>query len=146
MYVPSSESLMAALSASKADLNGTGRIEVPAKLLKLLLQIALATTEFDEQGYLQQNPDVGDAIKRGDVESAHMHYIGYGYFEGRQGGGPLVDESWYVQKYPDVGSAVRDGKIKSAAQHFHMVGAVEGRSPNGDQEDSAAQWKKALRA
>src|SRR5438876_252676 len=146
MYVPSADSLMAALNASRSDLNGNGRIEVPAPLLKLLLQIALATTEFDEQGYLSHNPDVAKAIARGEIESAHMHYIGYGYFEGRQGGGPAVDENWYLQKYPDVSNAVREGRIKSAAQHFHLTGAVEGRSPNADQEDNASQWKKAFRA
>jgi hypothetical protein len=145
MYVPSADSLMAALNASRADLNGNGRVEVPARLLKLLLQIALATTEFDEQGFLSHNPDVAKAIGRGEVESAHMHFIGYGYFEGRQGSGPVVDEDWYLQQYPDVGSAVREGRIISAAQHFHLVGGAEGRSPNPEQIDAAQQWKMALK-
>jgi hypothetical protein len=144
MFVPSADSLMAALNASRAELNGDGRIEVPAPLLKLLLQIALATAEFDEQRYLNNNSDVANAIARGEIESAYMHYIGYGYFEGRQGGGPVVDENWYLQKYSDVANAIRDGRIKSAAQHFHLVGGAEGRSPNTEHEDNAAQWKKAI--
>src|SRR5438552_3476325 len=144
MYVPSADSLMAALNASRADLNGNGRVEVPARLLKLLLQIALATTEFDEQGYVNQNPDVANAITHGEIESAHMHYIGYGYFEGRQGGGPVVDSTWYLGKYPDVAAAVRDGLVRSAEAHFDAIGGGEGRSPAPDYETEAEQWKKAL--
>jgi hypothetical protein len=145
MYVPSADSLMAALNASRADLNGDGRIAVPAPLLKLLLQIALAAADFDEKRYLALNPDVAGAIARGEIESAHMHYIGYGYFEGRQGGGPAVIESWYLQRYPDVASAVREKTIASARDHFHAVGAGEGRSPSAEHEEDAQQWKRALR-
>jgi hypothetical protein len=145
MYVPSADSLMAALNASRADLNGSGRITVPAALLKLLLQIALATTEFNEQGYLDQNPDVAKAVAHGEIESAHMHYIGFGYFEGRQGGGPKVDHGWYLRNYPDVGHAVRDGRVKSAEAHFNSIGGGEGRSPAAEYEAEAAQWKKACK-
>jgi hypothetical protein len=145
MFVPSADSLMAALNASRADLKGNGRIEVPAPLLKLLLQIALAATEFDEQSYLNQNPDVAKAIGRGEIESAHMHYIGYGYFEGRLGTGPVVDVDWYLAAYPDVAAAVREGRVKSAESHFNSIGGGEGRCPAADYETEAAQWKKALR-
>lgn len=145
MFLPSADSLMTALDASKADLNGNGRIEVPARLLRLLLQITLVTTEFDEQGYLSQNPDVAEALKRGEVESAQMHYIGFGYFEGRQGGGPTVDSEWYLVKYPDVAAAVREGRVRSAEAHFHSIGGGEGRSPNAEHQDDAVQWKEALK-
>jgi hypothetical protein len=146
MFVPSIESLSNKLNVDRSLLDGGGTVQVPAALFKLLLQIALAAAEFDEEGYLKENPDVGKALERGDVESAHMHYIGFGYFEGRQGGGPEVDEKWYLQKYPDVANGVRNSQIKSAAQHFYRIGAAEGRSPNPEQEDSAVQWKKALRS
>lgn len=145
MFVPSAESLTNALNASKSSLDGNGSMEVPAKFLKLLLQIALAASDFDEEGYLKKNPDVGKAIDRGEVESARVHYIGYGYFEGRQGAGPEVDEKWYLQNYPDVAAAVRERKISSAKDHFHAVGAGEGRSPNSNLQDDAQQWKGALK-
>ena len=122
-----------------------GTVEIPVSLLKLLLQIALAAADFDEAAYLKENPDVAKAVGQGGVESAHLHFMGFGYFEGRQGGGPEVNEDWYLQKYPDVAGAIRDGKIKSAKQHFHLIGAAEGRAPRSDQQDDAAQWKKALR-
>jgi hypothetical protein len=146
MYVPSADSLTAALGVSRADLNGNGQIAVPAPLLKLLLQIALATAEFDEQRYLEQNPDVADAIERGEIESAYMHYIGYGYFEGRRGAGPVVDEDWYLAAYPDVAAAVREGGVTSAECHFHSIGGAEGRSPAADYEAEAGQWKKTLKS
>jgi hypothetical protein len=111
-----------------------------------LLQLALAAADFDEDHYLRENPDVARALEGGEIENAHVHYIGFGYFEGRQGGGPEVDEQWYMQKYPDVASAIREGRIKSAKHHFHMIGAAEGRSPNVDQVENAAHWKKALRS
>ena len=145
MYVPSADSLMAVLNASRADLNGNGRVEVPGPLLKLLLQIAVAATEFDEDGYLRENPDVAKAVSRGELESAHIHYIGFGYFEGRRGVGPAVDAEWYLGKYPDVGAAVKDGRVKSAEAHFFSIGGGEGRSPAAEHEAEAAQWKSAIK-
>src|ERR1700741_1948165 len=145
MFVPSVESLTNALNVEKSALNGDGNITVPARLLKLLLQIALASADFDEGSYLRENPDVAGAVARGEIENAHVHYIGFGYFEGRQGGGPEVDERWYLETYPDVALAVRDGKIPSGSQHFHAMGAAEGRSPNTDHIDDAQQWKAAMK-
>ncbi|MGY3614455.1 hypothetical protein [Bradyrhizobium sp. USDA 10063] len=145
MFVPSAASLMNALSTKQSALNGNGSIEIPTRLLKMLLQIALAAADFDEEEYLRRNPDVTRAIERGEVESAKVHYIGYGYFEGRQGGGPEVDEEWYLQKYPDVASAVRERKVTSATDHFHAIGGGEGRSPNAEHEEDAHLWKKVLR-
>ena len=146
MFVPPAVSLLNALKIDQTIFEKGGRVEIPSGLLKLLLQIALAAADFDEDGYLKENPDVANALGSGEIESAHVHFIGFGYFEGRQGAGPEVDEHWYMQKYPDVATAVREGRIRSARHHFHMIGAAEGRSPNRDQEDNAAQWKKALRS
>ncbi|WFU39442.1 hypothetical protein QA640_34550 [Bradyrhizobium sp. CB82] len=145
MFVPSAESLMSALSANKSVLDGNGQVKIPARLLKLLLQVALAAADFDEESYLRENPDVAKAILRGEVESAHLHYIGFGYFEGRRGAGPVVDADWYLSKYPDVAAAVREGRIKSAEAHFHAIGGGEGRSPALEYESDAAQWKSAIR-
>lgn len=136
---------MSALNLDKSALDGSGQVKVPAGLLKLLLQIAIAAAEFDEDSYLRENPDVAKALSRGEVESALMHYIGFGYFEGRRGGGPAVDAEWYLGKYPDVAAAVRDGRVKSAEAHFLSIGGGEGRSPAADYEGEAAQWKSAIK-
>jgi len=145
MFVPSIESLTNALNVDKSALNGDGTITVPAKLLRLLLQIALASSDFDEDTYLRQNPDVAKAISRNEIESARVHYIGFGYFEGRLGGCQAVDSTWYLSKYPDVAAAVKDGRVTSAEAHFHFIGGGEGRSPAPEYEPDAAQWKAALR-
>src|SRR3979490_2805129 len=145
MFVPSAISLMNALSLDKAALDGAGPITVPAGLLKLLLQIAVAAAEFDEDGYLRENPDVAKAVARGELESAHMHYIGFGYFEGRRGGGPAVDAEWYLGKYPDVAAAVKGGRVTSAEGRCLSIGGGEGRSPGAEYEAEAAQWKSAIK-
>jgi len=145
MFVPSAVSLMNALGLDKAALDGPGPIKVPAGLLKLLLQIAVAAAEFDEDGYLRENPDVAKAVARGELESAHMHHIGFGYFEGRRGGGPAVDAEWYLGKYPDVAAAVKGGRVTSAEAHFLSIGGGEGRSPAAEHEAEAAQWKSAIK-
>ncbi len=144
MYVPPYASLLKSLGAQAEQVEKSEKIPVPARLLKLLLQLAVAYSDFDEEGYLQANPDVRQAVQRGEIESGHLHYIGYGYFEGRKGGIATVEENWYLQKYPDVAAALKEGRIKSAGDHFNTIGAAEGRSPSSDQEETAAQWKTAM--
>jgi len=144
MYVPPYYSLLSSLGIHADHIERSDKITVPVKLFKLLLQLAVAHSDFDEPGYLQLNPDVRRAVECGEVESGRLHYIGYGYFEGRKGGTAVVEENWYLQKYPDVAAAIREGRIKSAFDHFNSIGAVEGRSPNAEQEDIAAQWKTAM--
>ena len=85
-----------------------------------------------------------EAVERGGVESGLLHFIGYGYFEGRSGGMAIVDEDWYLKKYPDVVRGIKKGAVSSADQHFNTVGAGEGRSPNASEEENAFQWKKVL--
>ena len=144
MYVPPYDSLLKSIGATPEQLDKTDTIAVPGRLLKLLLQLAVAYSDFDEDGYLKLNPDVRQAVDRGQVESGHLHYIGYGYFEGRKGGTAVVEEDWYLRKYPDVATAIKEGRIKSAFDHFNFIGAAEGRCPSSDQEETAAQWKTAM--
>jgi hypothetical protein len=144
MYVPPFEALLRSLDVDKESLDANKPVPIPPALLRLLLQFAVAHSDFDEERYLQANPDVRDAVQRGDIESGQVHYIGYGYFEGRRGGVAKVDERRYLREYLDVAAAIRAGKVKSASEHFHLIGAAEGRCPSADQAASAAEWKKAL--
>ena len=143
MYVPPYQSLMRNLEKTNASSSGEGCVTIPLELFKMLLQIAVVNSDFNEDTYFKENPDVREAVRRGDIESGHMHFVGFGYFEGRKGG-VVVDETWYLRKYPDVATAVRSGQVPSASDHFHSVGGGEGRSPSADQESAAAQWKNAL--
>ena len=88
MYVPPLDSLLRALGIDRATYDSTDTLALPKEMFKLLVQLALANTDFNEAGYLRANPDVAEAVRAGDVEDARLHYIGFGYFEGRLGGTP----------------------------------------------------------
>jgi len=145
MYVPPYPALVRSLGATPATISSAKGVRIPGALLKLLLQMAVAQSDFDEERYLALNPDVREAVERGEIESGHVHYVGFGYFEGRAGGAEEVDETWYLSAYPDVAQALRDKQVASASQHFYLVGGGEGRSPNAEQLDDAMRWKKTLR-
>ncbi|MBX6382999.1 MAG: hypothetical protein IRZ07_08480 [Microbispora sp.] len=146
MYVPPYDALLSSIGTSREELEGASEVTIPMGLFRFLLQLAVANGDFNEAGYLDANPDVAEAVRDGAVESARLHYIGFGYFEGRLGATPEVDERWYLRSYPDVGAAVRSGRIASATEHFRVIGASEGRSPGPRYENDATQWKQALRA
>lgn len=146
MYVPPYDALLRSMGTSREALEDATEVSVPMGLFKFLVQLAVSNGDFNEAGYLRANPDVAEAVRKGEVESAHLHYVGFGYLEGRQGATPEVDERWYLRSYPDVGSAVKAGKLRSATEHFQVIGASEGRSPSVTYEGDAAQWKKALQA
>jgi hypothetical protein len=78
------------------------------------------------------------------VDDPRLHYVGFGYFEGRSGATPEVDEGWYLRTYKDVADAVAAKAIDSASEHFRVVGAAEGRSPSAAYVPAAEQWKKAF--
>jgi hypothetical protein len=145
MYVPPYAALVRSLETTPSAIAGGKTVAIPASLFKLLLQMAVAYSDFDEERYLGANPDVKEAVERGDIESGHVHYVGFGYFEGRLGGIDEVDEGWYLSAYPDVAQALRANQVASASQHFYAVGGGEGRSPNADQVETALRWKQTLR-
>ena len=118
---------------------------VPTELLRLLLQVTIANSDFNEPGYLRDNPDIAAAVKTGVVQDPRLHYVGFGYFESRSGATPEVDEGWYLRTYTDVAAAVASKTIASAHEHFKVVGAAEGRSPSAFYVPAAEQWKKAAR-
>ncbi len=144
MYLPPLNSILNVIKCSRKDFESSKNLSVPAPLLRLLLQLAVVNSDFNEAGYIKANPDVEGGIKSKTVDSAVLHYIGYGYFEGRLGATPDVDETWYLRNYPDVLTAVKSGEVKSATEHFNIIGAAEGRSPNAQYVAEALQWKKAL--
>lgn len=145
MYVPPFDSLLTAIGMTQAEFDRSSHIMLPAELFKLLLQITIASGDFNEAGYLRENPDVASAVRAGKLADPRLHYVGFGYFEGRKGATPEVDEAWYLRTYSDVAEGIRSGKIASAAEHFRVIGASEGRSPNASNVAAAEQWKKALK-
>lgn len=144
MYVPPYDAVLHSAGTSREEVQNASEVTIPMGLFKFLMQLAVANGDFNEAGYLAANPDVADAVESGEIDSARLHYIGYGYFEGRLGATPDVDERWYLRANPDVGAAVRAGKLSSAREHFTLAGAGEWRSPSPRYEGDAAQWKRAL--
>jgi len=145
MYVPPFDSLLQAIGMTRAEFETSTEVTIPSELLKLLLQVAVASGDFNEAGYMKANPDVAGAVREGSIESARVHYVGYGFLEGRAGATPEVDEAWYLRTYSDVAEGVGAGQIASAAEHFRVAGASEGRSPSAAYRIAAEQWKRALR-
>jgi hypothetical protein len=144
MYVPQFDSLLRSIGIDRATFERSAKIGVPKEMFKLLIQVALANSDFNEDGYLKTNPDIAEAARKGAVDDVRMHYIGFGYFEGRSGGTPPVDERWYLSTYSDVAQAVKLGKVASASEHYNVIGGSEGRSPSAEYVPVAEQWKKAL--
>ena len=142
MYVPHFDAILHAIGTNRNEVNGKSRIEIPTALFKHLLQIALVHGDFNVAGYLAENQDVQEAVKKGQVSDPKIHYVGFGFFEGRRGATPQVDEAWYRQTYTDVANAIRKGEIVSASDHFNMIGAEEFRAPAAQFVKDAVEWKK----
>ena len=77
---------------TRAEFERSTEVSIPTELFKLLLQVAIANSDFNEKGYLKINPDVADAVKSRAIQDARLHYVGFGFFEGRGGATPEVDE------------------------------------------------------
>ena len=143
MYVPHFDAILKNLGISQDDFQAKQTIEVPAPLLKMLLQIAVASGEFNKDGYLSENMDIAQAVKTADINPLR-HYIEFGFFEGRKGACPPVDENWYRRTYSDIDSAVQKGELASGREHFIVQGASEGRAPSAKYQADAQQWKAAF--
>jgi GT2 family glycosyltransferase len=61
--------------------------------------------DFDEAGYLRINPDVLEAIARGEVASAYEHYLKFGAREGRAlPGAPVGQRNRLIRTAPHQGA------------------------------------------
>ncbi|MFB2917122.1 MULTISPECIES: amino acid ABC transporter substrate-binding protein [Aerosakkonema] len=81
---------------------------------------------FNENAYLQENPDVAQSVANGTFASGFQHWIKLGFFEGRT---PQISfqESFYLDFNPDVARAVAKGEFTSGLEHYALFGASEGR-------------------
>jgi hypothetical protein len=132
------------VSGDAADLEA--QVTLPVRVLRLLIEAALASQPFDERSYVAANPDVAEAMKQGKCASGRAHYLATGYFEGRETLPVGFDQAWYLQRYPDVAQAVQSGKTASALQHFRQSGLHEWRSPSRMAEADIARWRSAMAA
>jgi hypothetical protein len=120
------------------------KVTVPKKLLDFLLMKLVSQSEFDEDRYLRQNPDVAASIRKGEWSTGKAHFAASGYFEDRGGAGLDVSESWYGKANADVGRAIKSGEWVSGETHYHTRGIFEWRCPNKDAQADFAFWKDLL--
>ncbi|WP_442756476.1 hypothetical protein ACNHKD_07650 [Methylocystis sp. JAN1] len=145
MYVPSFNFFSQRLNVSREALESNENVTIPAGSLRFLLQLAVAVGEFDQENYLENNPDLSAAVKAGRLDDVRLHYIRHGFFEGRKGATPRVDEGWYREQYPDVAKAIDQGAITSASLHFLTSGEVEGRVPQEAFLTDISEWKRSFK-
>lgn len=81
---------------------------------------------FNENTYLQENPDVAQAVTNGFFTSGFQHWLKHGFSEGRT---PQIafQESFYLDLYPDVAQAVTNRNFANGLEHYALFGASEGR-------------------
>lgn len=83
---------------------------------------------FDNSYYLEQHPDVADAVRRGLFTSGEEHFNGAGKSEGRSPSA-YFNSTYYLTQNIDVANAVSRGET-TALDHFIFSGQYEGRNPN----------------
>lgn len=90
------------------------------------------TNIFDEQSYLDKNPDVAKAVAEKRQASGWNHFIKTGRFEGRMVGG--FDREFYLQTYPAVAREIADGLAVNAIDHYIRFGRGRGYLPRAGSE------------
>jgi hypothetical protein len=89
---------------------------------------SLSSLFFDREYYLEQNPDVAEAVENGVFAHALEHFGQYGLTEGRSPS-EFFGET-YLTENPDVAEAVANGLFSNGLQHFVQFGFNEGRFPS----------------
>lgn len=90
----------------------------------------VAFEHFDETQYLRLNPDVSQAVDRGDFASGWEHYTRCGRAENRPGAVKryaTFDETLYLRANPDISQAVARGDFESGWEHYLRSGKAENR-------------------
>jgi len=87
--------------------------------------------DFDEQAYLDANPDVVEGIANGQFKDALHHLETFGLNEIEEGvrrfhkGFESFDESRYLEAFADLNPLLEEGKYSSVFDHFCRIGYKE---------------------
>lgn len=103
----------------------------------------MTTLNFNENTYLQQNPDVADAVTKGLLKNGFEHWVKFGFNEGRTPQIPF-NEPFYLDFNPDVTEAVNKGNFASGFEHYTLFGASENRPSVGSATRSNSQLQEIL--
>ena len=128
-YLPPFEVVRSLLTIS--TVKGERMVSCTYENMVQMLRRMIIGVEVDEAWYLEAYPDIADAIEKGVVKSARLHFVNDGYFEGRLPFPIQVDERYYLANNAGVADYVRKGMLTSGQQHFEENGYKEGRLPFG---------------
>jgi len=84
--------------------------------------------DFDEEAFLDANPDIRDAIKGGQFRDVKHHLMLFGLNEIKKGLRPfhraheVFNEEKYLKQFPDVKNAIEKGEFQTAFEHFCDIG------------------------
>jgi len=98
------------------------------KIFKKKKKTNIIINGFDEEKYLEANPDVREAIRKGQFKSAKDHLEKFGLNEIKEGKRKfhpdfeLYNEEKYLEANPDVKEAVDKGEFNSGFEHFCKYG------------------------
>ena len=93
------------------------------------MELPVGWNKWNERLYLTVNPDVAQAIARGEFKSGRQHYDLAGVAERRQGASVPDDwnEAEYLRIHLDVAAAVSEGRFMSGYHHYLAAGRHERR-------------------
>jgi hypothetical protein len=83
--------------------------------------------DWNDQAYLDANPDVAALVAAGKYPNGYKHYTEIGFLKGRASGFPSWNEKSYLEANPDVAEAVKVGGFASGFDHYLKAGRAEGR-------------------
>ncbi|MDE5105910.1 MAG: hypothetical protein O4808_02150 [Trichodesmium sp. St17_bin3_1_1] len=83
---------------------------------------------FDEQFYLETNPEVAGAVANNIISDGFFHFIRFGQFEGRDPRG-IFNTNFYLTTNPGVATAVEQNLL-TPTEHFINFGQFEPRDPS----------------
>ena len=83
---------------------------------------------FDEQFYLETNPEVAGAVANNIISDGFFHFIRFGQFEGRDPSG-IFNTNFYLTTNPGVATAVEQNLL-TPTEHFINFGQFEQRDPS----------------
>jgi FMN phosphatase YigB (HAD superfamily)/glycosyltransferase involved in cell wall biosynthesis len=90
----------------------------------------ISAEPFDETEYLRRNPDVQEAVERGDLESGYKHYVLYGKAENRECPVSVSLEEQRKQYFDQKFYQDRYGVQGDAFAHYCRRGWKIGYMPN----------------
>ncbi|MEG4809779.1 hypothetical protein QUA82_18175 [Microcoleus sp. F8-D3] len=98
---------------------------------------------YNETSYLQENPDVAQAVASGIIPNGFEHWVKFGFSEKRT---PQIsfNEQFYLDANPQV-AAVANSSFSSGFEHYARFGAAEGRSPVASTTPTGSKLQEILK-